>query len=94
MGEFLASGVPVIINPGVGDTEELVLENNVGVVVDEFNEDNYKKAFDRLRVLKEDGDALKERCRQTADRNLSLEYAVDRYARIYDALDRPTLEKA
>jgi radical SAM superfamily enzyme YgiQ (UPF0313 family) len=87
MGEFLASGVPVVINPGVGDTEELVRENNVGVVVTGFSDGQYGDAIDRLRELKKEGEALRERCRKTAGENLSLQGAVISYARIYRALD-------
>ena len=86
MGEFLASGVPVVINPGVGDTEELVRENNVGVIAERFDETAYKNAIRQLLELKKEGDALKKRCRNTARRYLSLDDAVAGYERIYDAL--------
>lgn len=86
MGEFLSSGVPIIINPGVGDTEELARENNVGVVAKRFDEAAYKDAIRQFLELKKEGDALKKRCRDTARRYLSLDDAVAGYARIYDAL--------
>ncbi|MCM8761029.1 MAG: glycosyltransferase, partial [Candidatus Omnitrophica bacterium] len=86
LGEFLSSGVPVIINPGVGDTEEIVREGNVGVVVENFTADDYKKAVERLLILKEEGEVLRRRCRDIAKRYLSLDEAVTKYARIYDAL--------
>lgn len=86
MGEFLASGVPVIINSGIGDTEELVRENNVGVIAERFDEAAYKDAIRQLLDLKKESDALKARCRDTARRYLSLDDAVAGYARIYDAL--------
>ena len=86
MGEFLASGVPVIINPGIGDTEELVRENRVGVVVNNFAEQDYRKAIDELSLLKKEGAALKERCVKAAERLLSHDVAVARYAKIYEAL--------
>jgi len=94
MGEFLASGVPVVINPGIGDTEELVRENNVGIVVTNFSDGHYSNAVDQLRALKEEGEALKERCRKTAEENLSLEKAVGSYAHIYEALNDSKAEKA
>ena len=86
MGEFLASGVPVVINPGVGDTEELVRENRVGVVIERFDEASYKDAIRQMLELKKEGDALRSRCRDAAKRYLSLDDAVAGYARIYDAL--------
>src|SRR5207245_2390890 len=33
LGEFLASGVPVVINEGVGDSAEIVRNERVGVVL-------------------------------------------------------------
>lgn len=86
MGEFLASGVPVIINPGIGDTEELVRDNRVGVVVKDFTKRSYESAFGELLRLKGEGDALRARCRETAGRYLSLEDGIDRYALLYGKL--------
>ncbi len=86
MGEFLASGVPVIINPGVGDTEEMVRENRVGVVVQNFTENDYLNGIEELCKLKEDGEKLKARCRQTAKDHLSREDGVKKYTRIYNIL--------
>ena len=86
MGEFLASGVPVIINPGVGDTEELVRENRVGVVVNNFTEPDFRKAIDELLRLKKESDELKRRCIATAEKFLSHEVAIARYAKIYKAI--------
>jgi radical SAM superfamily enzyme YgiQ (UPF0313 family)/glycosyltransferase involved in cell wall biosynthesis len=86
MGEFLASGVPVVINPGVGDTEELVSENRVGVIVKQFTEDDYRDGVARLFGLHEEGSRLRERCRETAEKNLSLKNGVARYREIYNAL--------
>jgi glycosyltransferase involved in cell wall biosynthesis len=89
MGEFLASGVPVFINPGVGDTEELVRENNIGVVVERFEEKDYKDAASRLIAMKGEGEALKLRCRDAAIRYLSLDGGADTYEKIYGILLRP-----
>jgi glycosyltransferase involved in cell wall biosynthesis len=86
MGEFLASGVPVIINPGVGDTEELVRDNGVGVVVEHFKEDDYIKGAREILALKGEGAALRSRCRDAALRHLSLESGVVKYSDIYEAV--------
>ncbi len=86
MGEFLASGVPVIINPGVGDTEEMVRGNRAGVVVTDFSAPAYKGAVKELMALKDEGADLKTRCRDTASRHLSLAGGVEKYSGIYAAL--------
>jgi len=87
MGEFLASGIPVIINPGIGDTEELVRDNRVGVVVRNFSEKDYRGGLTELMRLKEGREELKKRCRDTARKYLSVDDAVSKYARIYDILN-------
>lgn len=87
MGEFLASGIPVIINPGVGDTEELVRENKVGVVVEKFKDECYEKAVRELFDMKKEAQALRRRCRDTADKYLSLLNGIKKYHMIYKALE-------
>jgi glycosyltransferase involved in cell wall biosynthesis len=86
MGEFLASGIPVIINPGVGDTEEIVSENNVGVIVREFNKDAYEDAARQLLMLKDSDENLRSRCVDTAKRHLSLDRGAEKYFNIYTQL--------
>jgi glycosyltransferase involved in cell wall biosynthesis len=86
MGEFLSSGVPVVINPGVGDTEELVDKNRAGVVVKEFKATDYSSAVNALLALMKEGQTLKARCRQTAEDNLSLKHGVEKYLDVYNAL--------
>jgi glycosyltransferase involved in cell wall biosynthesis len=83
LGEFLACGVPVVINPGVGDTEEIVRENRVGVVVRDFDEARYERGANELLALRGEGDGLKARCRDTARRYLSLEDGANKYYEIY-----------
>lgn len=86
LGEFLASGVPVIINPGVGDSDDIVNEYRAGIIVKEFNDTAYRNAVHDLLRLKKEGEALKERCRAAAGKRLSLEDGISRYYNIYKVL--------
>lgn len=90
LGEFLSCGIPVIINRGIGDTEELVNKNKIGVVVDQFNEDSYKKALTELLELIRENKKLNDRCRCVASDYLSLELGVSRYKALYEDLLRCT----
>lgn len=83
MGEFLASGVPVVINPGVGDTESQVRSNRVGVVVDSFDSAGYSRAVEELFSLEKDRKGILSACRETALKLLSKDMAVSKYADIY-----------
>src|SRR6185503_19514413 len=41
--EYLACGLPLIINAGIGDSDALVNDWNAGVLLDQFNGDEYAR---------------------------------------------------
>lgn len=82
MGEFLAGGVPVIGNRGVGDVAELIERYRVGVVLDRFDAIGYRTAIAQLRTLLEDP-ALADRCRAAAEDYFSVDRGAARYAQLY-----------
>jgi len=86
LGEFLSCGIPVIINRGIGDTEGLVKENRVGVVVDGFDKTSYTSAFYELLGLMKEGESLNKRCRQTVEGHLSLDLGVRKYNSVYERM--------
>jgi len=78
--EYLACGLPVIANRGVGDVDSLIEENSVGVILDEFSAEAYTNALHAANALGNVGD----RCRETARRCFDLKtVAGERYRRIY-----------
>lgn len=83
--EYLSCGLPVISNDRIGDIEECILSNYTGVVVRDFNENEYKKSFKTLLNLTEDKD-LRSRCRLAACNNFSHKFAVEKYYEIYSRL--------
>jgi len=85
--EYLACGLPVIINGNIGDTERVVKENRIGVVVNNFSIPEYKKAIYQLKGLLKEGNELKNRCRKVAEKYFSLEHGVDKYFKIYKRLE-------
>ena len=48
IAEYLACGVPVISNKGIGDVDELLTKNNVGVLLDDFSSESYVRAIDLI----------------------------------------------
>ncbi len=79
--EYLAAGIPVIANRGVGDVDKLIDENHVGVLIETFDEAAYLQAFDELFSLKD----VSERCRATAMREFDLRtVGSSRYLRLYE----------
>jgi glycosyltransferase involved in cell wall biosynthesis len=86
LGEYLAAGLPVVVNAGVGDADELVRAARVGVVVERFDRDEYLAKWSALVELVAGDPALRRRCRQTARDTLALERGVERYRQVYRRL--------
>ncbi len=86
LAEYLSCKLPVIINSGIGDADQIVLENNAGVVIAKFNTEEYKKNILKFIKLIKDRN-LKKRCRLTAERNYSLICGAGRYMQIYRGLE-------
>ncbi|MDD5512135.1 MAG: glycosyltransferase [Candidatus Omnitrophica bacterium] len=87
--EYLACGLPVVINSGVGDTEMVLRKNAVGAVISEFKGNCYEKSLSELFELKNNNARLKEECRRLAVRNFSLEKGALLYKAIFDDLCLP-----
>jgi glycosyltransferase involved in cell wall biosynthesis len=86
LGEYLAAGLPVISNTGVGDVDLIICEHEAGVLVEEFTPEAYRAAAEKARQLMGDA-ATARRCRKAAHAHADLEaVGVPRYAEIYDAL--------
>jgi glycosyltransferase involved in cell wall biosynthesis len=83
--EGLASGLPVVCNRGIGDLDDIVEREGVGVLVDGFSEASYSAAARRLKGLLEDP-GLSERCRRLAKTRYSVELGVDAYHGLYTEL--------
>ena len=83
IGEFLASGLPVLCNIGIGDTDQLLVANRVGVLVETFGRPSYLRALHDLDALAADL-GLSQRCRAVARRYFDLEtIGRTRYRSLY-----------
>jgi glycosyltransferase involved in cell wall biosynthesis len=83
--EGLASGLPVICNRGIGDLDDIVEREGVGVLVDGFSGAAYLAAVRRLKGLLEDP-GLSGRCRRLAETRYSVHLGVDAYHGLYTEL--------
>jgi glycosyltransferase involved in cell wall biosynthesis len=83
IAEYLASGLPIITNAGIGDLDDVIAEDNVGVILDAFNRDSYGRALKGIKdLLLEQG--IAERCRESARRRFDLANVGGvRYRRLY-----------
>ncbi len=71
IAEYLASGLPVITNAGIGDLDDLIKEDRVGVILDGFSRESYIRVLEEMeRLLLEPG--IAERCRDSARNRFDL----------------------
>jgi glycosyltransferase involved in cell wall biosynthesis len=81
LAEALAAGLPVLSNTGIGDVDELLQREQVGVLTS-LDEASFPEAAERLRVLIETP-GIADRCRNVAVTQLSTEAAVSAYHDLY-----------
>lgn len=82
-GEFMSMGIPVITNSGVGDTDEIIKKYKSGILIENFNEEDYIKAALKIEdLLTWDKNAI----RNGAEDYFSLEKGVEAYAKVYENL--------
>ena len=85
MAEVLGSGRPVVTNYGIGDLDQIVLSNQIGVLARDCNiQDMDKTALEVLSLLKDTH--LPNRCRRTAENLFSLQAGTESYRRLYSAI--------
>jgi glycosyltransferase involved in cell wall biosynthesis len=84
VSEYLACGLPMIINSGIGDSDALVEEFEVGVLVNEFSPQEYARAAGEIEKLVCQPDGRK-RERAVAESLFDLRKGgVERYASLYE----------
>lgn len=83
IAEYLASGLPIVCNRGVGDIDDLIERKSVGVLIDGFSRPDYLKAVEGVIAL---GDQS-EHCRNVAREEFDLGLIGGvRYRRLYRSL--------
>jgi glycosyltransferase involved in cell wall biosynthesis len=89
VGEYLACGLPIVCNAGVGDVDEVVTGDRVGVVVRELSDEGYRQALLEADALAGDP-GVSRRCRHSAKKRYDLaDVGGVRYRRLYDRLPIP-----
>ena len=85
--EYLACGLPLVVNGGVGDTTELTEADETGVVIDNFSPEDYRNALEKLDKMLENKAALADKCRASARHRFDLfNVGGERYRRLYRKL--------
>lgn len=83
VSEYLAVGLPVIINEGVGDSDALVRSQKVGAVVTNFGEGQYEQALVTIENLL--AGEVRARARAAAETFFDVRGpGLQRYSRLYE----------
>jgi len=86
IAEYLASGLPVICNSGVGDLDKLIEENDAGALLHEFTSEAYLRALEETDLMRADT-ATPARLRAIAREEFDLaSVGRTRYRRLYRRL--------
>lgn len=87
IAEYLASGLPVVCNAGIGDLDQVIEADRVGVLIREFNREAYLSGLSAIEELQRNA-LLAERCRASAQARFDLEtIGGARYCRLYHHLN-------
>src|SRR6185503_9089395 len=82
-GEYLACGLPLIINAGIGDSDSLVTDWRAGVLINELDRQGFDRAYNELQAFTTNG--AKAKARRVAEKLFDLEaIAGQRYAELYE----------
>jgi glycosyltransferase involved in cell wall biosynthesis len=85
IAEYLACGLPILANSGVGDVDATIENNSLGAIVDSFDNAAYIKGFRKVSELT----SVPERARGTAAREFDLQtVGGERYRRLYNNIMR------
>jgi glycosyltransferase involved in cell wall biosynthesis len=83
-GEYWATGLPVVITKDISDDSGIIKENNIGAVLNELNETEYKKAVLKIEaLLQEPREQLQARVFEVAKRYRDYSIAENIYHIIY-----------
>jgi len=85
--EFLSLGVPIITNSGIGDSEEILEKNDVGIIIKEFKRDHYQKAVEQIPIMLK---KPKNEIVNIAEKYFNLEQGIDTYNLLYNDLNTST----
>ena len=88
IAEYLAAGLPVVSNAGIGDIDDLLEHENVGVLVHDFKPETLATAACRVLQLVDDA-SVRARCLEVARRRFDLKtVGAQGYIRVYRRIEQ------
>lgn len=89
IAEYLACGLPIIANRGVGDLDEMIESDGVGVLLADLEDAGFENALLTMKKLYRDED-IRHRCIKSASLRFDIRsVGGPRYRRLYSKLLKP-----
>lgn len=83
--EYLACGLPLIINAGIGDSDSLVTGEGAGALLTDFTEEEFDKAVRTIDALSAKAEQTRKHTREIAGRYFDVrQTGAERYTRLYE----------
>lgn len=86
LSEYLACGLPVVVNTAVGDAPRLVASARAGVVLGALDDASLQRGAAELVAIVDEGEAARQRARGLAEATYSLEGGVALFRALYGAI--------
>lgn len=83
LAELMALGIPCLTNSGVGDVDDIIRQNPIGVLIEGWSKNDYRLAIEKMLKLPLEGKAV---ARQQACQQFSLQNGVNAYEKVYEKL--------
>ena len=84
--EYLACGLPIVSNRGVGDVDELIKTEEVGVIINSFSVESYLEALEDVMKLNREDNFI-NKCRICAKNRFDLEMIGGKnYRSVYEKM--------
>jgi glycosyltransferase involved in cell wall biosynthesis len=85
VAEYLACGLPVIMNAGIGDSDKLVTDEGAGALVEDFTPEEYDDAIETVLTMLNDVAGNRRHMRDVAERLFDVTgVGLSRYAQLYE----------
>jgi glycosyltransferase involved in cell wall biosynthesis len=83
-GEYLACGLPLVLNAGVGDSDALINDWQAGVLIEDFSDDDFERASREVEAIVRNA-RVKDEARAVAEKLFDLKrIGGERYASLYE----------
>lgn len=87
IGNYLACGLPILLNRGIADDDDMTEEEGVGIVLDSLTTEDLEGPVAQLKnFIQADPTALRAHCREVAIRHRGLHNSVNVLEQVFTAV--------